>query len=58
MDAAEDERDVQLQRASADLLADFTTSLRPFLWRSVPDRPPRIRRKVRVKETERLIALV
>lgn len=57
MDAAEEERDVQLQRDSADLLLDFKTSLHPFLW-SCKDGKQRVRRRVRVQETERLIALV
>lgn len=57
MDVAEEERDVQLQRASADLISDFKTSLHPFL-RSNKDGKQRVRRRVRALETDRLIALV
>ena len=58
MDAAVDEQDVKLQRASADLLADLTQSLPLFLWRQSTHGAPRIRRRVRARETDRLVALV
>ena len=34
MDAAAEERDVKLQRASADLLSEFETALPNYLWKS------------------------
>jgi hypothetical protein len=58
MDAVEEEQDVQLQRASADLLTDFEHSLKPFLYRHSADGTARIRRKVRAREADRLVALV
>lgn len=58
MDAAEEDQDVRLQRASSDLLADLEGSLEPFLWKKSSPDNRRIRRRVRVRETERLIALV
>jgi hypothetical protein len=59
MDAAEDEKDVQLQRQSAELLADLESSIRPFLWRVVRgEQCDGIRRKVRIRDTDRLVNLV
>lgn len=60
MDAPEDEKDVVLERQSADLLADLERSLRPFLWRTVPGKQQceDIRRKVRVRDADRLVNLV
>ena len=58
MDAPEDDQDVKLQRASHELLADLQTSLDPFLWKLTPLGKKRIRRRVRVRETDRLVALV
>jgi hypothetical protein len=58
MDAAEYEGDVQLQKAASGLLADFETSLQPFLWRTLDSGKLRIRRRVRVREKDRLLRLV
>lgn len=59
MDATEDEKDDQLQRQSADLVADLERSIRPFLWKKVQGgKCTGIRRKVTARETERLVALV
>lgn len=58
MDAAEEEQDVQLQKASSGLLGDFDRSLKPFLWRTTDGGKLRIRRKVRARDTERLLRLV
>jgi hypothetical protein len=58
MDAPEDDQDVKLQRASHELLADLQTSLDLFLWKITPLGKRRIRRRVRVRETDRLVALV
>jgi len=59
MDVPEEEHDVQLQRASADLLADFTNSLVPFLWKTTAiGKKKKIRQRVRRRETGRLVALV
>lgn len=58
MDAAEDDQDVKLQRASADLLADFQSSLKPFLWKTTKSGKSRVRDRVRVRDTARLANLV
>jgi hypothetical protein len=58
MDAPEDDQDVKLQRASDELLADLQHSLDPFLWKATPSGKRKIRRRVRVRETDRLISLV
>lgn len=58
MDAAEYEGDVQLQKAASGLLADFETSLQPFLWRTLDSGKLRIRRRVRVREKDRMLRLV
>lgn len=58
MDAAEDDREVQVQRASADWLKDYETSLEPFLYRTQPDGTKKIRRRVRQRDTDRLVGLV
>ena len=58
MDAAEYEGDVQLQKAASGLLTDFDTSLQPFLWRTLDSGKLRIRRRVRVREKDRLLHLV
>lgn len=58
MDVPEDDQDVQVQRASADLLADFQAALKPFLWKTTAAGNQRIRQRVRVRETDRLVALV
>jgi hypothetical protein len=58
MDVVEEDQDVQLQRASSDLLADFESSLQPFLWKTLENGKLKIRRKVRARETDRLVALV
>lgn len=58
MDAAEEEQDIKLQRASAELIADFHRSLQPFLWKTTADGKLHIRRRVRSRETDRLVALV
>ncbi|CAJ2513558.1 Uu.00g016770.m01.CDS01 [Anthostomella pinea] len=52
MDASEQDRDVFIQKYSADLIADFDRSLEPFL------RKPNghLRRRVRMRETSRLIS--
>lgn len=58
MDAPEDDRDVLLQRSSADLLGDLESSLKPFLWKTAVSGKTRIRRAVRIRETNRLVDLV
>ncbi|RYP16998.1 hypothetical protein DL767_010092 [Monosporascus sp. MG133] len=54
MDESELDRDVVIQRYSADLVADFDRSLEPFL------RKPngQLRRRVRTRETTRLVSQV
>ena len=58
MDAPEVEQDLKLQRTSPDLLADLQHSLEPFLWKSTRSGKKRIRRRVRTRETDRLVNLV
>jgi hypothetical protein len=58
MDAPEEDQEVKLQRASQDLLADLQQSLDPFLWKTTASGKRKIRRMVRVRETDRLVALV
>lgn len=64
MDAPED-RDLTLQRASADLLADFSTSMLKFLYLTPKaeeqnDETPRlvIRKSVRERKIHHLVKLV
>ena len=58
MDAAEDDQDVLLQRTSPELLADLQNSIDPFLWKVSKSGKWQIRRRVRVRETDRLVNLV
>ncbi|RDL35861.1 uncharacterized protein BP5553_06473 [Venustampulla echinocandica] len=58
MDAPEDDRDVLLQRSSAELLADLESSLKPFLWKTTVSGKVQIRRGVRIRETNRLVDLL
>lgn len=58
MDAPEQDLDVKLQGASPDLLAGFETALKPFLYRNLTDGKPRVRRNVRERELDGLVALV
>lgn len=58
MDAAED-RDLKLQRASSDLVTEFSAKLPTLLWRSEAGTPLRTPRKwAQVSKTEKLVALV
>lgn len=58
MDAAED-RDVKLQRASGDLVEEFSAKLPSLLWRSQNGIPLRTPRKwAQVTKTEKLVGLV
>lgn len=59
MDAAED-REVKLQRASGDLVQEFSEKLPSLLWKTRPDQPnTRIpRRWTPAAKTERLVGLV
>ena len=54
MDASDQDRDVLIQRDSADLAADLDRSLEPFL------RKPngQLRRRVRTREASRLVCQV
>ncbi len=61
MDVADDDKDVQLQKYSSALLADFESSLPLFLWKNVRNEDGhsrRIRQRVRIRDTDRLIGLV
>lgn len=58
MDASNDDQDIVLQRSSPELLADLLGSLDHFLWRITKNEKRQIRRRVRVRETDRLISLV
>lgn len=58
MDAAED-RDVKLQRASGDLVSEFSAKLPLLLWRAQTRTPPRTPRKwAQATKTEKLVSLV
>jgi hypothetical protein len=58
MDAAED-RDVKLQRASGDLVTEFSAKLPSLLWRSQNGTSLRTPRKwAQVTKTEKLVSLV
>lgn len=58
MDAAED-RDLKLQRASTDLVTEFSAKLPQLLWRTQNGTPLRTPRKwVQVTKTEKLVKLV
>jgi tubulin-specific chaperone D len=54
MDETELDRDIVIQRYSADLIADFDRSLEPFLRK--PNRE--LRTRVRERETSRLVSQV
>ncbi|KAF4622753.1 hypothetical protein G7Y89_g14271 [Cudoniella acicularis] len=56
MDASEVDRDVLLQKSSAELLADLENSLHPFLWKTPALGMPRIRRRLeRFQELPQLL---
>ncbi|KAJ5496781.1 hypothetical protein N7463_008768 [Penicillium fimorum] len=58
MDAAED-RDVKLQRASGDLVSEFSAKLPSLLWRAQTGTPIRTPRKwAQVTKTEKLVSLL
>lgn len=58
MDAAED-KDVKLQRASGDLVSEFSAKLPSLLWRAQTGTPLRTPRKwAQVTKTEKLVSLV
>lgn len=58
MDAAED-RDVKLQRASGDLVSEFSAKLPSLLWRAQTSTPLRTPRKwAPVTKTNKLVSLV
>ncbi|OBT50403.1 hypothetical protein VE04_09426, partial [Pseudogymnoascus sp. 24MN13] len=58
MDAAEDDRDIKLQKLSSTFIADFELSLQPFLYRTTADGTPKVRRNVRAREADRLVGLL
>ncbi|KAJ5266161.1 hypothetical protein N7524_007179 [Penicillium chrysogenum] len=58
MDAAED-REVKLQRASGDLVSEFSAKLPSLLWRAQTGTPLRTPRKwAQVTKTEKLVSLL
>ncbi|CAI7615565.1 unnamed protein product [Penicillium crustosum] len=58
MDAAED-KDVKLQRASGDLVSEFSAKLPSLLWRAQAGTPLRTPRKwAQVTKTEKLVSLL
>lgn len=58
MDAADD-REVKLQRASSDLVTEFSAKLPSLLWRAQNGTPLRTPRKwAPVAKTEKLVGLV
>ncbi|KAE9364067.1 hypothetical protein N431DRAFT_390307 [Stipitochalara longipes BDJ] len=58
MDAPEDEQDVKLQRKATDFITDLSKSLHPFLWKTTKSGRTAIRRRVRVRDTDRLVNLL
>ena len=58
MDAAEDDRDIKLQKLSVDFIAEFDKALTPFLRKPDGAGGSRLRSRVRVHETARLISTV
>lgn len=58
MDAAEDDRDIKLQKLSSTFIADFDVSLHSFLYRTAADGTAKVRRNVRAREADRLVGLV
>ena len=58
MDAPEDDLDIKLQKASADLISDFDKSLPPFLRRPDGAGGTVVRSRVRTHETQRLVSTV
>jgi hypothetical protein len=58
MDAAEDDRDIKLQKLSSTFITDFERALHPFLYRTTPDGTTKVRRNVRAREANRLVDLV
>jgi tubulin-specific chaperone D len=58
MDLGDLERDEKLYRTSPELLLDFKRSLGPFLWATSKSGKQQLRRRVRVKDTDRLVGLV
>lgn len=52
------ERDEKLYRTSPQLLHDFQNSLGPLLWATSRSGRQQIRRRVRSKDTDRLVNLV
>ncbi|KFY74620.1 hypothetical protein V499_05367 [Pseudogymnoascus sp. VKM F-103] len=58
MDAAEDDRDIKLQKLSSTFIADFELSLQPFLYRTTADGTAKVRRNVRAREADRLVGLI
>jgi hypothetical protein len=58
MDLGELEQDVKLYRTSPELLGDFKKSLEPFLWKISKSGKRLIRSRVRIRDTDRLVALV
>lgn len=58
MDLGELERDEKLYRTSPELLLDFKSTLDSLLWTTSSSGRLHIRRRVRVKDTDRLIGLV
>ncbi|KAL5348414.1 hypothetical protein ACLOAV_006897 [Pseudogymnoascus australis] len=58
MDAAEDDRDIKLQKQSSAFIGDFELALHPFLYRTTADGIPKVRRNVRAREADRLVGLL
>ncbi|KAL0471618.1 tubulin folding cofactor D C terminal domain-containing protein [Neurospora intermedia] len=56
MDAPEDDLDIKLQKISNDLIADFDTSLIPFLRKQNGSGGTVVRSRVRSRELERIIS--
>lgn len=58
MDAAEEDQDIRLQKLAADLIADLDRSLPGYLRKADGAGGTRLRSRVRIWETHRLVGSV
>ncbi|RKF65580.1 Tubulin-specific chaperone D [Golovinomyces cichoracearum] len=58
MDITEEEQDVKLQRASAELLSDITNSLHPLLWKTAKSGSTKLRARVRERDLSRILSMI
>ncbi|TQS38409.1 hypothetical protein Golomagni_01085 [Golovinomyces magnicellulatus] len=58
MDVTDEEQDVKLQRASAELLSDLTGSLHPLLWKTTKNGSTKPRARVRERDLSRILSMI